>query len=140
MSYRVYDIETNKWIKDDIYLSPDGELFLIKQSLFGWVKEPVLLDSDRYVWHQDIGLYDKENNLLYIGDYVRAQVEEDRFVIGVVICAQDPTAYTILCEEIEECFILGSGVCQFVEKIGNVFDGYKEVKQDGEQALSRPKE
>lgn len=134
MSYRVYDTEMNEWIKDDIYLYPDGNLFLIKKSTFGGMKKPVLLDSDRFVYHNDIGLYDKNGDLIYIGDYVRAQVEEDRFVIGVVACAQAPAAYTILCEDIEECFILGSEVCQFVEKIGNVFDGY-EVDIDGEQAL-----
>ena len=137
MGYRVYDIETNQWIKDNVYLNPDGELFLIKQSLFGWIKEPILLDSDRYVCHKDIGLCDKENNLLYIGDYVRAQVEEEKFVIGVINRAIDPAAYAILCEDIEECFILGSEVCQFVEKIGNVFDGYEidieETEEDSEK-------
>ena len=137
MLFRVYDVERNQWIKDNVYLNPDGDLFLIKKSIFGRTKKPILLESDRYVYHNDIGLFDKNENLIYIGDYVRAQVEENRFVIGVVACAQDPAAYAILCEDIEECFILGSEVCQFVEKIGNVFDGYEvdieETEEDSEE-------
>lgn len=140
MGYRVYDTQECEWIRDNIYLNPDGDLFLIKKSIFGRTKKPVLLDSDRYVWHQDIELYDKNEDLIYIGDYVRAQVEENRFVIGVVACAQDPAAYAILCEDIKECFILGSEVCQFVEIIGNVFDGYEvdieETEEDSEEVES----
>jgi hypothetical protein len=137
LGYRVYDIERNQWIKDNVYLNPDGDLFLIKKSIFGRTKKPILLESDRYVYHNDIGLFDKNENLIYIGDYVRAQVEENRFVIGVVNCAIDPAAYAILREDIEECFILGSEVCQFVEIIGNVFDGYEvdieETEEDSEE-------
>lgn len=137
MGYRIYDIERNQWIKDNVYLNPDGDLFLIKKSIFGRTKKTVLLDSDRYVWHQDIELYDKENNLVYIGDYIRAQVKEDRSVIGLVSYAHDLSAYVILCDDTNEFFTLGSNVCELIEIIGNVFDGYEvdieETEEDSEE-------
>ena len=140
MGYRVYDIERNQWIKDNVYLNPDGDLFLIKKSIFGRTKKPILLESDRYVWHQDIELYDKDNNLVYIGDYIKAQVAEDRSVIGLVAYAHEMSAYIILCDETNEFFTLGSQVCDRIEVIGNVFDGYEvdieETEEDSEEVES----
>lgn len=124
MGYRVFDTEMNQWIKDDVYLNPDGDLFLIKKSIFGRTKKPVLLDSDRYAWHQDIELYDRENNLVYIGDYVKAQITEDKSAIGLVCYAHDMSAYIILCDD-NIFYTLGSEVTEFIQIIGNVFDGYE---------------
>lgn len=135
MGYRIYDIERNQWIKDNVYLNPDGDLFLIKKSIFGRTKKPVLLDSDRYVYHNDIELYDKENNLVYIGDYIRAQAKEDRSVIGIVSYAHDLSAYVILCDDTNEFFTLGSNVCELIEIIGNVFDGYEVDIEETEEDL-----
>ncbi len=125
--YRVYDTEEKKWIKDNVYLSPDGELFLIKQSLFGMTKVPLVLSQDRYIYHEDIGLYDKENVLVYEGDYIQAEVEEDKSVIGVVAYAHELSSYVILCVDSDEFFTLGSTTTEFIQVVGNVFDGYKEV-------------
>ena len=137
LGYRVYDIERNQWIKDNVYLNPDGDLFLIKKSIFGRTKKPILLESDRYVWHQDIELYDKNNNMVYIGDYIKAQVEENRSVIGLVAYAHEMSAYIILCDDTNEFFTLGSNVCELIEIIGNVFDGYEvdieETEEDSEE-------
>jgi hypothetical protein len=133
---RVYDIQKNQWIKDNVYLNPDGDLFLIKKSIFGRTKKPILLDSDRYVWHQDIELYDKNNNMVYIGDYIKAQVEENRSVIGLVTYAHEMSAYIILCDD-NKFYTLGSNVCELIEIIGNVFDGYEidieETEEDSEE-------
>lgn len=137
MLFRVYDTQTCEWIKDNIYLNPDGDLFLIKKSIFGRTKKTVLLESDRYVWHQDIELYDKNNNMVYIGDYIKAQVEENRSVIGLVAYAHEMSAYIILCDDTNEFFTLGSNVCELIEIIGNVFDGYEvdieETEEDSEE-------
>jgi hypothetical protein len=137
LGYRVYDTQACEWIKDNIYLNPDGDLFLIKKSIFGRTKKTVLLESDRYVWHQDIELYDKNNNMVYIGDYIKAQVEENRSVIGLVAYAHEMSAYIILCDDTNEFFTLGSNVCELIEIIGNVFDGYEvdieETEEDSEE-------
>lgn len=74
--FRVFDTETNEWVNDNVYLNPNGELFLIKQSVFGWVKVPLELSQDRYVYHVDIGLYDKNDSLVYEGDYILAELAE----------------------------------------------------------------
>lgn len=130
--FRVYDNITNQWIKDNVYLNPDGDLFLIKKSIFGRTKKPALLDSDRYVWHQDIELYDKNNNMVYIGDYIKAQVEENRSVIGLVTYAHEMSAYIILCDD-NKFYTLGSNVCELIEIIGNVFDGYEVDIEETEE-------
>lgn len=133
MAYRVYDTESKKWIKDNIYLSPDGELFLVKQSVFGWCKVPLALSQDRYVYHIDAGLYDKNNELVYEGDYILANINENKNVVGLVTYAHEMSAYIILCDD-NMFYTLGSNVCDLIEIIGNVFDGY-EVNEDGEQTL-----
>ena len=136
MGYRIYDIERNQWIKDNVYLNPDGDLFLIKKSIFGRTKKPILLESDRYIYHNDIELYDKDNNLVCIGDYIKAQVEENRSVIGLVTYEHEISAYIILCDD-NKFYTLGSNVCELIEIIGNVFDGYEvdieETEEDSEE-------
>lgn len=124
--FRVFDNERKEWIKKNVYLSPNGDLFLIKQSLFGMVKVPLALDSERYICHQDIGLYDKEQTLIYEGDYLKAKVAEDKEVIGMVCYAYELSGYVILCSDSYEYYTLGSNVVSETLIIGNVFDGYEE--------------
>ena len=126
--FRVYDNKRKEWVKDDIYLSPNDELFLIKKSLFGMVKTP--LDSDIYVWHKDIDLYDKNNVLVYEGDFIKAKVSDDKEVIGVVAYAFDLSSYVILCVDSDEFYTLGSQVSSLIEVVGNVFDSYNKVNED----------
>lgn len=140
MEYRVYDSEKKCWVKDNIYLNPDGELFLIKQSLFGMVKVPLALDLERYVYHRAIDLWDKDENLVYEGDYILAKIDENKSVIGMVAYAQELSSYVILCVNSDEFYTLGSEVTEFIQVIGNVFDGYEEVVQNGEQALQSSEE
>ena len=135
MSYRVYDTEKKVWVKDNIYLNLDGELFKIKKSVFGTVKIPLTLSSDRYIYHEDIGLADKNGNDVFEGDYIRAVVgkidetdenSEDKVEIGLVTYAHELSAYIILCVDSDVFYTLGSSVCEFIEVIGNVFDGYEK--------------
>lgn len=140
MEYRVYDTKEKCWIKNKVYLTPDGELYIINQSVFGWIKLPLALSQDRYVYHKAIDLWDKKNVQVFEGDYVRAQVAEDRSVIGLVAFAQELSAWVILCVDSDEFYTLGSETTEFIETVGNVFDGYKEEEKDGKQALSGSKE
>lgn len=133
--FRVYDNERKEWVKDNIYLNPNGELFLIKRSAFGWTKLPLALSQERYTYHKAIDLWDKKNVQVYEGDYIQAKVDENKTVVGVVVFARELSAYIILCVDSDEFYTLGSEVTEFIQVIGNVFDGYKEVNQDGEQAL-----
>lgn len=122
MSYRVYDVERKEWVKDNIYLTPDDGLFKIKQSVFGLIKVPLELSLDRYIYHRDIGLYDKNGVLIYEGDHLEAEVAEDRVVTGVVVYASEIAGYIILCNDTDEFFSLGSDICEYIKVVGNVFD------------------
>ena len=124
MTYRVYDNEQKKWVKDNIYLNPDGELFLIKKSVFGMVKVSLALSQDRYIYHKAIDLWDKNQKQVHEGDYIQAQVSEDRSVVGLVAFAVELSSYVILCVDSDEFYTLGSETTEFIEVIGNVFDGY----------------
>lgn len=137
--FRVYDTEKKCWIKDNIYLNSDGELFMIKRSVFGLIKLPLALSQDRYIFHKAIDLWDKNNVRIFEGDYIQARVDEDKSVVGLVAFAHELSAYVILCVDSDTFYTLGSEVTEHIQVIGNVFDGYKEVEQDGEQALQEPK-
>ena len=125
--FRVYDTEKKKWVKDNIYLNPKGELFLIKKSIFGKVKIPLALSQDKYIYHKAIDLWDKNQKQVHEGDYIRANVAEDKNVIGLVAFAAELSAYVILCVDSDEFYTLGSETTEFIEIIGNVFDGYSHT-------------
>lgn len=134
MSYRVYDNEESKWIKDNIYMNPDSKLYKIKQSLFGMVKIPLALDSERYIYQVDIGIVDCNGKKIYDGDYIRANIgkvdeedenSEDKIEIGLVSYAPELAMYIILCVNSDTWYSLGSEYSDRLEVIGNVFDGYE---------------
>lgn len=125
MAYRVFNMVTNEWVNEDVYMSPNGRLFLIKHSMFGRVKTPIELSLEEYIYHVDIGICDKHNNLVFEGDYVLARTTDGKEAIGVVCYADNFSAYIILCEDGVGYFTLGHEVAEFIEVIGNVFDGYE---------------
>lgn len=132
--YRVYNIEKKKWVNDDIFIAPNDDLYIFEKKLFGKKKLIPISDEDCVI-HRDIELYDKNSNVVYEGDYVKAKVAEDRTVIGLVTYAAELSSYIILCMKTEEFFTLGQEVCEYIEVIGNVFDGYDEENEDGKQSL-----
>lgn len=133
--FRVYDNEKKCWVKDNVYLTPDGELYKIKQTLFGMVKMPLALSPERYVYHKNINLQDKNGEEIYEGDYIQAQVEEDRSVIGLVAFATKLSAYVVLCVDGNEFYTLGREVMDLIQIVGNVFEGYEVASDGSEQAL-----
>ena len=128
MSFRVYDKKKKKFITDNIFLTPDGELVESKKSLFG--NKMTFADGNRFVYQKYIELNDKNETPIYIGDYLEAQVAEDRIVTGMVTFAPELSSYIILCFDSEEYFTLGESVCNFITVVGNVFDE-KKGKKDG---------
>lgn len=123
MAYRVYDKKKKKFVTDNVYLTPDGELVESKKSLFG--SKMTFVDGNRYVYQKYIDLNDKNNTPIYIGDYVNAQVEEDRMITGMVTFSEELSAYIILCFDSGEYFTLGTNVSNLIEVVGNVFDEKK---------------
>lgn len=126
MSYRVYDKKKRKFIHDNIYLTPDGELVESSKSLFG--NRLSFISQNRYVYQKSIDLYDRYDTLIYVGDYVKAQVADDRVVTGIVTYAEELSAYVILCFDTDEYFVLGSHACEKVEVSGNVFNDLNKDK------------
>ena len=126
MGFRVYDKKKKKFITDNIFLTPDGELVEPKKSLFS--NKLTFVDQNRYVYQKYIELNDKNNTPIYMGDYVKAQVSDDREITGLVTFAPELSSYVILCFDSDEYFTLGSEVCQFIQVVGNVFDDLKKGK------------
>ena len=134
MEYRVFDKKRKKWVNDDVYMNPNGELLKADKSILGWTK-PTFVSQDRYVYQKSIDLQDKNEIEVFVGDYLEAQVADDRIVRGVVTFAEELSSYIILCFDTDEYFTLGTEVCQYIEVVGNVFDDFKKGKKDGQQTL-----
>lgn len=134
--FRVYDKEEKCWVNNDIYMSPSprNNLYVLKKSIFGITKLE-LTPVGRYTYHRSIHLYDKNDKLIFEGDYIKAQVSDDRVVTGMVAYAHELSAYVILCFECDEYFTLGTEVCKYIEVVGNVFDGFNEEEKDDNKAL-----
>ena len=141
--YRVYDKKRKKFVQNDIYLTPDGELIESKKGLFG--NRLTFVQEDRYVFQKSIELADKNKKDIYIGDHIKAQVSENKTVTGIVTFAPELSSYIILCFDTDEYFTLGTQVCDLIEIVGNVFDepkkekGKKE-KKHGKQSLQEDEE
>lgn len=136
--FKVFDTKEKRWISKDVYMSQDEELYMIKRLLFGLIKTPMLLDRERYIYHESVNLLDKNGQQVYEGDYVLARVDDNRSVVGLVVYARELSSYIILCVDCDEFYTLGTEVCEHIEVVGNAFDGY-EVNQNDEQALHEPK-
>lgn len=123
MAYRVYDKKKKRFTTDNVYLTPDGELVESKKSLFG--NKMTFVDSNRFVFQKYIELNDKNDTPIFVGDYVKAQVAEDREISGLVTFTPELSSYIILCFDSDEYFTLGTDVRHLIEVIGNVFDKEK---------------
>lgn len=129
MGYRVYDKKKKRFVTDNIYLTPEGDLVESKKSI--WGNKMTFIDQNRFVYQIYIGLNDMNNTPIYIGDKLEAQVADDRIVQGIVTYAEELAAYIILCFDSGEYFVLGQSICDRIRIVGNVFDDEKKGKKDG---------
>lgn len=126
MSFRVYDKKKKKFVTDNVYLTPDGELVESKKSLFG--NKITFVDQNRFVYQKYIELSDKNNTPICVGDYLKAKVAEDKEIRGLVTYSEQLSSYVILNFESDQYFTLGESVREFIEVDGNVFDDLKKDK------------
>lgn len=124
MSFRVYDKKKKRFVTDNVFLTPDGELVESKKSLFG--NKLTFVDQNRYVYQKNIELIDRNGIQIYVGDYLKAQVAEDKEIRGLVTYSEQLSSYVILNFETDEYYPLGESVKEFIEVDGNVFDDLKK--------------
>ena len=128
MGYRVYDKKKKRFVTDNIYLTPEGELVESKKSI--WGNKMTFVNQNRYVYQRYIGLVDRENHPIFIGDYLEAVVADDEIIVGIVTFAEELSSYIIWCFDNEKWFTLGTDVCDRIRIVGNVFDDEKKGKKD----------
>ena len=116
--YRVYDNKEKRFVREGIYLSPNDDLSTSKKALFGTEKLSLVSDQ-RYTFHKDIGLYDKNNILIFEGDICRIQFLDS---IGMVAYVPEHAAYYLFDYKNSKYYTLGTAQCKEVEIIGNIFD------------------
>lgn len=126
MAYRVFDKKKRKFVTDNVYLTPDGELVESKKFLFG--NKMTFVDQDRFVYQRAIGLTDKNNTPIYVGDYLDAKVADNKEIHGLVTYSEQLSSYVILNFTTDEYFTLGESVRELIEVNGNVFDDLKKGK------------
>lgn len=126
MGYRVYDKKKRRFVQDNIFLTPDGELIESKKSLFG--NKMTFVDQNRYVYQKSINLTDKNGVEIFVGDYLKARVAENKEVRGLVTYSEQLSSYVILSFTTDEYYTLGAFVTEYIELDGNVFDDLKKGK------------
>lgn len=126
MGYRVYDKKKRKFVQDNIFLTPEGELVESKKSILG--NKVTFVEQNRFVYQASIDLADKNDTQIFVGDYLKAQVSEDKEIYGLVTYSEQLSSYIILNFETDEYYTLGESVREFIEVAGNVFDDLKKKK------------
>lgn len=134
--YRIYNIKNKKWITNNIYLSPypQNEVYTLQKGIFG--KEKLKLENiDDYVVHYDVGIVDKNDTLVFEGDYIEAKISEDKVIRGVVAFANELASYILLCLDEDYYYVLGEHVKENIKVVGNVFDNNEKEEQNSKQTL-----
>lgn len=126
MGYRVYDKKKRKFVQDNIFMSPGGELVEAKKSILG--NKVTFVEQNRFVYQSSIDLTDKNGTEIFVGDYLKAQVSEDSEVYGLVTYSEQLSSYVILDFTTDKYYTLGESVIEFIEVAGNVFDDLKKKK------------
>ena len=119
--FRVFDIIEHRWVKDDIYLAPNNDLFMLKKTKLG-TKKMSLVSDKRYIVHKHIGLSDMKNIMIYEGDIVEVQINKDSKINMLVTYSPDISSYIILDFNENKYYSLGINNRKFVKVIGNVFE------------------
>lgn len=119
--FRVRDKIQNKWVEDGVYLCLDDGFSAVKKGAFG-SKKILPVSDGRYVYHRDIGLLDCDKTLIYEGDIVRVEFEDDSIFNMLVTYISDIASYVLLEFNKYEYFPININNCKHIKVIGNVFD------------------
>lgn len=136
--YRVYDKKETAWVKENIYLAPNNDLYLVKKNFLGNIVM-TLVPENRYVYEIDTGLLDKNKQLIFEGDICKTSQSG---MVGLITFSSEQSAYVFLDYTEHKWYPLGKEICSnSIEVIGNVFDNpelipdLQEDEKDGQQTL-----
>lgn len=122
MSFRIFDKQKKRWLKHGIYLAPNEELYILEKTVFKKKEKLVPVSDERYIYHRDIGLTDKNDVLIYEGDIVEAMINEDETINAEVAYVDHIASYVLLDYKAGRYYSLGTEQAKLIEVIGNVFD------------------
>ena len=128
--YRVYDRKKGRWIQSNIYLAPNGNVFQMDKTMFKNKEKLVQVSNERYIYHRDLGLTDKNYEMIYEGDIAEFQVAEDKFVIVEIAYVNERASYMAFDFKEDLVYELNEERCKFLEVIGNVFDTPELLSDD----------
>ncbi|MBR5604227.1 MAG: hypothetical protein IKW51_08460 [Bacteroidales bacterium] len=114
--YRIYDNQTKKFLYNNIYIYPNGDVFISKKTLFGEKLE--LMSDRRYIKHRSIGLRDGNHVEIYEGDICKI---ESTNVTGVITYIAEQASYCLLDKKNYKYYHLSEARCKQLKVIGNVF-------------------
>lgn len=115
--FRCYNIKEGKWA-NNILLSTNNDLTEVKEKKFGYSKLNLVPDSE-YVFHRDIGLYDRDGWLIFEGD----MLQTPNGLVGIVAYSEENASFVFLEYENKMYYPLFKKVCNdSLRIVGNVFD------------------
>ena len=114
--YRVYDNKEKKWLREGFFLSPNGDMYISKKTLFS--NKLVLASEQRYVLQHEVGMNDRNGKLIFEGDICKIAA---RNVIGVIAYIPEHASYYLLDDKNLRYYPLYEKLIgEQVEVIGNV--------------------
>lgn len=75
--YRVYERESKHLVRDNVFLAPNGDIYVSSQ---GFIAEKLdlnkldLVSNEDYIWQKSIGVFDKFGKMIFEGDIVKARI------------------------------------------------------------------
>ena len=136
MNFKAYSISESRWLseKDHVYLSPDGDLYQWRKSIFSLGKMH-RMPFTLYKYHVEIGMLDKKYRPIHEGDICKLE-NDDGEVIGMIAYAEEVCGYVLLDDVNLRFYPLTNLMTPYIEIIGNVLDNPSLLPQHVKEASS----
>ena len=117
--YRVYDNKKRCWVRDDFFISPNGDMYVFDKHIFQkFSHKLVLVPEQRFTVQHGIGMNDRNGKQIFEGDICKITA---RNVIGVITYIPQHASYYLLDDKNLKYYPLYEKLIgEQVEVIGNV--------------------